>query len=61
MANRNVRKSGKNRREQTPKGMGNSAYMRGMQEIRSSGAAGPHKSPTDYRRKPKHVKKGWDA
>lgn len=55
MSNRNQRKSGKNRREQTPKA-GNAAYMRGMQELRRSNAAGIHavsstrkpKYPTDY-------------
>ena len=51
----------KNRRPQTqkPKNMGNEAYMRGMQDIRKSNAAGPHRSATDYRRKPKHFK-GWE-
>lgn len=28
--------------------------MRGMQELRSSNAAGPHKNPKAYNRKPKH-------
>lgn len=48
-----------NRRPQTPK-VGNEGYMRGMQEIRRSNAAGTHKSIADYRRKPKHAKKGWE-
>lgn len=47
------------KRPQTPKAR-NEAYMRGMQELRQSNAAGSHKSVKDYRRKPKHVKKGWD-
>jgi hypothetical protein len=59
MSNRNTRKSGKNRRAQTPK-VGNEAMMRAMQGLRQSSAASPHKSGTDYKRKPKHAKKGWD-
>jgi hypothetical protein len=52
----------KNRRPQTPKAknMGNEAYMRGMQELRRSNAAGSHKSVKDYRRKPKHAGRGWE-
>jgi hypothetical protein len=57
MSNRNSRKSGKNRREQTPKGR---AYARSMQELRRSSATTPVPSGTDYRRKPKHVKEGWE-
>lgn len=50
------------RRAQTskPAKSGNTPYMEGMQELRRSNAAGPHKSANDYRRKPKHAKKGWD-
>jgi hypothetical protein len=59
MSNRNSRKSGKNRRSQTPK-VGNEGYMRAMQGLRGSSAAEPHRLKTDYRRKPKHSKKGWD-
>lgn len=59
MANRNSRKSGKNRRPQTPK-VGNEGYMRGMQELRSSNAAGAHRTAKDYRRKPKHMGRGWE-
>lgn len=59
MANRNSRKSGKNRRSQTPK-VGNTAYMRGMQELRRSNAAGFHQNPKDVNRRPKHPKKGWE-
>ena len=51
-------KRNKNRRPQTPK-VGNEAYMRGMQELRRSNAAGTHKSKKDYQRKPKHFK-GWE-
>lgn len=53
----------KNRRSQTAKpltGGRNERYMEGMQEIRRSNAAGPHRSANDYRRKPKHVNRGWD-
>lgn len=49
----------KNRRPQASK-VGNEGYMRGMQELRKSNAAGPHVPATNYRRKPKHVKKGWE-
>lgn len=44
---------------QKPKNVGNEAYMRGMQEIRFSNAAGTHRSAKDYRRKPKYFK-GWE-
>ena len=52
----------KNRRAQTrkPAKSGNTPYMEGMQELRRSNAAGPHKTEKDYRRKPKHVNKGWE-
>lgn len=51
-----------NRRAQNskPAKSGNSKYMEGMQDLRRSNAAGPHKSASDYRRKPKHTKRGWD-
>jgi hypothetical protein len=49
----------KNRRPQTPKAR-NIEYMKGMQELRKSNAAGPHKTATDYRRKPKHPGRGWE-
>lgn len=48
----------KNRRPQAQKGR-NLAYAMGMQEIRQSNAAGPHKSATDHRRRPKHMGQGW--
>jgi hypothetical protein len=56
-----TKRTNKNRRPQTPKlkNMGNEDYMRGMQELRRSNAAGTHKSAKDYRRKPKHFK-GWE-
>jgi hypothetical protein len=52
----------KNRRAQASKApkSGNTAYMEGMQELRRSNAAGTHKSAKDYRRKPKHVSRGWE-
>lgn len=50
----------KNRkRDQSSKGGENKALARAMQGKRSSNAAGPHRTATDYRRKPKHFK-GWD-
>lgn len=48
----------KRRREQKPKNS-DERYVREIQELRRSGAAGPHRAATDYRRKPKHFK-GWD-
>lgn len=53
----------KNRRSQVskPAKSGNTPYMEGMQELRRSNAAGPHRTAqTEYRRKPKHAAKGWD-
>lgn len=47
------------KRAQAPKGR-NVEYMRGMQELRRSNASGTHKTEKDYRRKPKHVNKGWE-
>lgn len=49
----------KTKRPQTPK-VRNEEYMRGMQELRRSNAAGAHRSATDYRRRPKHVNRGWE-
>lgn len=48
-----------NRRPQTPK-VGNRQMMEAFQDLRRSNAATPHRSGTDYRRKPKHANKGWD-
>lgn len=47
------------KRAQAPK-VRNEEYMRGMQELRRSNAAGRHKSAADYRRKPKHAGRGWE-
>lgn len=35
-------------------------HQRRVEDIRRSNAASKHKSVKDYRRKPKHVNKGWD-
>lgn len=52
----------KNRRSQVskPAKSGNERYVEGMQGLRMSNAAGPHRSANDYRRKPKHPGKGWE-
>lgn len=47
----------KNKKRPQAQKVGNTSYMRGMQELRRSSAAGTHKSPKDHRRKPKHG--GW--
>jgi hypothetical protein len=47
MSNRNSRKSGKNRREQSAKGR---EYARSMQELRRSSATSPIPSGTKYKR-----------
>jgi hypothetical protein len=56
MSNRNSRKSGKNRRVQTPKGR-NEPMARGMMELRQGSRTTPIPSGTSYVRKPKH--KEW--
>jgi hypothetical protein len=50
----------KNRRTQVskPAKSGNTPYMEGMQELRRSNAAGPHRAGNEYRRTPK--RKGWN-
>lgn len=48
----------KNKRPQAPKGR-NEEYMRGMQELRRSNAAGTHKNKKAYTRKSKYGK-GWE-
>lgn len=55
-------KKNTNRRAQTskPAKSGNTKFMEGMQELRRSNAAGPHKSASDYRRRPKHMGRGWE-
>lgn len=50
---------GKSKRRLQAQKVANTEYMRGMQELRRSNAAGTHKSVKDYRRKPKHFK-GWE-
>lgn len=51
------------RRDQTrkPRAMSvpNPTYAREMQELRRSNAAGAHKTPKSYSRRPKHFK-GWE-
>ncbi len=48
----------KRRTAQKPK-VSDERYVREIQELRRSGAAGPHRTATDYKRKPKHPGKGW--
>lgn len=51
-----------NRRTQTAKSITNGRNERfneAMREKGRSSAASPHKSSKDYRRKPKHVGRGW--
>jgi len=54
----------KNRRAQAPKnplaGSRNFAMVEADLERRRSSAGMPHKSSKDYRRKPKHVGRGWE-
>lgn len=57
----------KNRRQQTSKGLPlgadggrNEAWNEAMMEKGRSSAASRHKSAKDYRRKPKHVGRGWE-
>jgi hypothetical protein len=59
MSNRNSRKSGKNRRPQTPK-VGNPRYVEGIQGLRRSGAAGIHKGQGEYDRNRKHKGQGYE-
>ncbi len=47
----------KNRRPQAQKRT--TDHQRYVTDLRSSNAAMPHKSGTDYRRRPKHMGKGW--
>lgn len=35
-------------------------HQRRVEDIRRSNATSKHKSVKDYRRKPKHVAKGWE-
>lgn len=52
----------KNRRPQTskPAKSGNREMAVAMQELRRSSAASRHALTTDYRRRPKHMGRGWD-
>ena len=52
-------KNNTNRRDQTPKDKLNSRIRAEVDRARSN-AGQPHKLATDYRRKPKHPKKGWE-
>lgn len=47
------------RREQASKGIVRSRSKETM-EFQLQGRGGTHRAATDYRRKPKHVAKGWD-
>lgn len=47
----------KNRKRWQNQKVGNPALAKAMQELRRSNATTRHKSPKDYRRKPKHG--GW--
>lgn len=49
----------RNRRAQAPKAR-NEQYMRGMQELRRSNAAGAHRPKNRYKRKSKHPGRGWE-
>jgi len=35
------------------------AHQQRVMELRQGSTTSPHKSPRDYRRKPKHVNRGW--
>lgn len=48
-----------NRRPQTTKDTLDRRFRAEVDRARSN-AAGPHPRAVDYKRKPKHVKKGWD-
>jgi predicted nucleic acid-binding Zn ribbon protein len=45
----------KNQRPQRQK-----EYVQHVQELRMGSTTSPHKSPKDYRRKPKHPGRGWE-
>jgi hypothetical protein len=47
----------KNKRPQSPK---SNARVQRVQELRQGSTTSPHRSAADYRRKPKHVGRGWD-
>lgn len=51
-----------NRRNQTKKTLSagrNEKFNEAMREIGRSSATDRHRSPKDYRRKPKHTGRGW--
>lgn len=52
----------RNRRPQVskPAKSGNRDMMAAFQDFRRSSATSRHGSAADYRRKPKHAKKGWE-
>lgn len=52
-------KKNTNRRPQTTKDTLDRRIRAEVDRARSN-AAGPHKAASDYRRKPKHVGRGWD-
>lgn len=35
-------------------------YVEHVQNLRRGSTTDRHRSPKDYRRKPKHINKGWD-
>lgn len=47
----------KNRREQRSKR--ERGYIDHVQNLRRGSTTDPHRSPKDYRRKPKHMGQGW--
>lgn len=49
-----------NRRAQTPKAPRMREFNEAMMDIGRGNATAPRKMATDYRRKPKHAKRGWD-
>lgn len=53
-------KKANNRRPQTPKAPRMREFNQAMMEQGRSNATAPRAMATDYRRKPKHVKKGWE-
>lgn len=53
-----LRDMSKSKRVQKPKAVRNEPYMRAMQELRKSNAAGTHKSKKSYKRKGKYG--GWE-
>ena len=50
----------KNKRPQAQKVRRNSEKQREVLELRRSNAAMPHRSGTEYARRPKHMGRGWE-